>query len=280
MSGFFVLSVDIDDPAGWRSGRLGANAPERRDYFPRDTMHRLVRLLDGHAMSATWVVGESALLDGWASGGSDSGSDRWKRMLGAIAGMATRQEIALSPDTTDGMRVVWSAEFARRNGNPVRTLALPIDEDVDLTRYAAFGFSACRWSPSDTGPSPLLDDLFQRPIPMWRPSELECVGPILSVPVSMILGDIDSQRRPVPEAARIRRIRKAIARSADDGAILHLAFRLTELGRSQSLFRTVEDVLFHVAEARARGDIEVTTIQALRHAYDALSGAIAGGRAA
>lgn len=277
VTGFFVLSVDVDEPVGSGLEFDRRNDRERRSDATGEAMHRLVRLLEGHALSATWVVGETALLEGSVGRRSDRRSER---LLGAIAGMTMPQEIALSPSVDDGLDVLRSAGLGRRNGMPVRTLALSVDVAVDLNQYAAFGFTACRQAPPSARQSELIDDLFQRPIPMWRPTDLECAGPILNVPVSMMLADIDGQRRLVPEAARIRRIRNSLERAIIDGAFLHLAFRLADLEFSMPLFRTIEDVLFHVCEVRAGGDLEVATIDGLRRAYDALSDTVAPDRAA
>ena len=68
--------------------------------------------------------------------------------------------------------------------------------------------------------------------------------------------------------------------AASDGALVHLAFRLADLDRSETLFRTIEDILFHVAEARAGGKLRVTTIAGLRRVHDAEIGGTASRRAA
>ena len=162
----------------------------------------------------------------------------------------------------------------------MRTLALPADEVIDVESYAACGFTACCRMPCATRPSPLTDDLFQRPLPMWRPSDLDLAGPILMVPVSVTVANLDNHRRLVPEAVRVARIRKGLDRAGREGALVHLTLRLADLEHSETLFRTVEDILFDVAEARAGGALRMTTVAELRHAYDAGTGGTAPRRAA
>ncbi len=277
MTGIFVLSVDTEDRIEARSRDTRWDPSDRRNDARRETIKRFMRLLDGHAMSATWVVGETALLDAWGRRKSDGFPDSSEGLVSAVAAMATRQEIAVSPscagaragDDDGDARLDRCTRFAERNGWPLRTLALPADAAVDAERYAALGFTACRRSPLATRPTPLTDDLFQRPVPSWRPSDLERLGPILMVPVSVGIGDGDNRRRIVPEAARIARIRKGLELAASDGALIHVAFRLADLVQSEVLFRTIEDILFHVAETRAGGGLRVATIAELRLAHDA-----------
>ena len=266
MSGIIVLSVDTEDPIEPRS------RPSRRDVndTTQQTTRRLVRLLDGHALAATWVVGEAALLEAWERrrGGTGTPSEC---LVGAITGMATVQEIALSPARGNDARAERYAQSAEWHDNEVRTLALPVGAEIDVERVAALGFTACRRTPPATSPSRLADDLFQRPPPIWRPSDLDLAGSILMVPVSVSIGGTDTRRRLVPEAARMGRIRKGLERAARQGAVIHIAFQLADLDRSETLFQTVEDILFHVAEARAGGDLRVATIAELRRAHDAES---------
>ena len=84
----------------------------------------------------------------------------------------------------------------------------------------------------------------------------------------------------VPEAIRIARIRKGLDQAANEGALVHLALQLTDLEQSETLFRTVEDILFDVAEARAGGALRVATVAELRRVYDAETGGAAPRRAA
>lgn len=291
MTGIFVLSVDTEDPIEARSGNARWDASDRRGDARREAIRRFMRLLDGHAMSATWVVGEGTILNAWGRRKSDGFPDPSESLVGAVAAMATGQEIAVSPSPAsaagagDGARdgdarLDRCARFAERNECPLRTLALPADAAVDVERYAALGFTACRRTPLATRPTPLTDDLFQRPVPSWRPSDLERAGPILMVPVSVRIGDGDNRRRLVPEAARIARIRKALDLAASEGALIHVAFRLVDLAQSEILFRTIEDILFHVAETRAGGGLRVATIAELRLAHDAEAGTATPLRAA
>ncbi len=244
-----------------------------------------MRLLDGHAFSATWVVGVTAVLEAWGRRRSD-GADPAASLVGAVTAMATRQEIAVAPAhggaAAAGLDagLARCAQLAEWDRHEVRTVALPADAATDAARYAAFGFTSCRRTPPATRPSPLTDDLFQRPLPMWRPSDLEFAGPILMVPISVSMASLDNRRRLVPEAARIARIRKALDRAASEGALIHLAFRLADLEHSETLFRTVEDILFYVAEARAGGALAVATIAGLRRIHDAETGGAVPRRAA
>ena len=249
-----------------------------------------MRLLDGHALSATWVVGETAILEAWGRRRMDT-ANPGNSLVGAVTGMATRQDIAVSPSRAralapnDGARgddagLVRCSQFAEWEENGVRTLALPTNAAIDVEPYAAFGFTACCRMPTATRPSPLTDDLFQRPLPMWRPSDLDLSGPILMVPVSVSIASLDSHRRLVPEAVRIARIRKGLDQAASEGALVHLALQLTDLEQSETLFRTVEDILFDVAEARAGGALRVATVAELRRVYDAETGGAAPRRAA
>ncbi len=249
-----------------------------------------MRLLDGHALSATWVVGEAAILEAWGRRRSD-GSDPDNSLVGAVMGMATHQEIAVMPshastaapdDVARGgdAGLVRCSQFAEWEENGVRTLALPTGGAINVAPYAAFGFTACCRMPTATRPSPLTDDLFQRPLPMWRTSDLVLSGPILMVPVSVSISSLDNHRRLVPEAVRISRIRKGLDRAASEGAVVHLALQLADLEHSETLFRTVEDILFDVAEARAGGALRVATIAELRRVYDAETAGTAPRRAA
>lgn len=293
MTGIFVLSVDTEDSIQPRSrhARRGASDPriDGRLDSGRDATRRFMRLLDGHAIPATWVVGETAVLEAWGRRRSDE-SDPSSSLIGAVTAMTTRQEIAVSPshdgaapgeDTRgDDVRLARCTQLAQWRENDVRTVALPADSTTDVGRYAALGFTSCRRTPPATRPSPLTDDLFQRPLPMWLPSDLELAGSILMVPVSLTMASLDNRRRLVPEAARIARIRKGLERAASEGALVHLAFQLADLEHSESLFRTVEDILFHVAEARAGGALHVATIAGLRRVHDAKTGGNAPRKAA
>ncbi len=290
MTGIFVLSVDTEDPIEPRSGHARWNAGDRRLDAWREATRRFMRLLDGHAMSATWVVGEAAILEAWGRRRMDS-ADPGNSLVGTVTGMATRQEIAVSPSRAsasgpnDGARgsdagLVRCAQFAEWKENGVRTLALPTGEVIDVEPYAAVGFTACCRMPTATRPSPLTDDLFQRPLPMWRPSDLDLVGPILMVPVSVTIASLDNHRRLVPEAVRIARIRKGLDQAASEGTLVHLALRLADLDHSETLFRTVEDILLDVAEARAGVALRVATVAELRRVYDAEAGGTAPRRAA
>ncbi len=249
-----------------------------------------MRLLDGHALSATWVVGEAAILEAWGHRRSD-GADPDNSLVGAVTGMATHQEIAFSPSHASvaapdvaarggNAGLVRCSQFAEWEANRVRTLALSTDAAINVEPYAAFGFTACCRMPTATRPSPLADDLFQRPLPMWRTSDLDLSGPILMVPVSASIVSLDNHRRLVPEAVRISRIRKGLDRAAREGAVVHLALQLADLEQSETLFRTVEDILFDVAEARAGGALRVATIAELRRVYDAETEGTAPRRAA
>ncbi len=100
------------------------------------------------------------------------------------------------------------------------------------------------------------------------------------VPVSLSVANLDSRRRLLPEAARIARIRKGLDRAASEDSLVHLAFRLADLEHSETLFQTVEDILFHVSEARAGGALAVATVTGLRGVYDAETGGNAPRRAA
>ncbi len=229
-----------------------------------------MRLLDGHALAATWVVGEAALFEAWERrrGGFPAPSEC---LVGAITRMATHQEIALSPSRGNDARAGRCSEFSGWHDNGVRTLALPVDAEIDVARFAALGFTACCRTQLATSPSRLTDDLFQRPPPIWRTSDLDLAGSILMVPVSVSIGAIDNRRRLVPEAARTGRIRKGLECAARQGALIHIAFQLADLDHSETLFRTAEDILFHVAEARAGGDLQVATVAELRRAHEAES---------
>lgn len=249
-----------------------------------------MRLLDGHAFSATWVVGVTAILEAWGRRRSD-GAESADQLVGAITGMSTRQEIALlpsyaraaAPDAAirgDNSGLVRCSQFAEWKENGVRTLALPADAAIDLEPYAAFGFTACCRTPMATRPSPLTDDLFQRPVPMWRTADLDIEGSILMVPVSLSIASLDNHRRLIPEIVRMGRIRKGLERAVREGAVVHLALQLADLEHSDSLFRTVEDILFDVAEARAGGALRVATVAGLRRAYDEETGGSAPRRAA
>ena len=172
------------------------------------------------------------------------------------------------------------SQLAEWEENGVRTLALPTDAPIDVGPFAAFGFTACCRTPMATRPSPLADDLFQWPLPMWRTTDLDLDGSILVVPVSMSITSLDNHRRLVPEAVRIGRIRKGLDRAVRENAVVHLALQLADLERSESLFRTVEDILFGVAEARAGGALRVATVAELRRVYDEETGGSAPRRAA
>ncbi len=249
-----------------------------------------MRLLDGHALSATWAVGEVAILEAWGRRRLD-GADPGNSLIGAVTGIATHQEIAVSPSLAGaaapdvGARggdagLMRCSQFAEWEVNGVRTLALPTGAAIDVERYAAFAFTACCRTPMATRPSPLTDDLLQRPLPMWRTSDLDLAGPILMVPLSVSIASLDNHRRLVPEAVRISRIRKGLDRAASEGAMVHLALQLADLEHSETLFRTVEDILFDVAEARADGALRVATVAELRRVYDAETGGTASRRAA
>jgi hypothetical protein len=284
--GKFVLSIDTEDPIEPQSRHPRWSAGDRRIDAAREATHRFMRLLDGHALAATWVVGEAAVFEAWGRRRSDGIGEPSDSLVGAVTAMATRQEIAVSPShgrvATPGgdTRLERCSRFAQWNDYEVRTLALPADAAIDAARYAALGFTACRQTLLATRPSPLSDDLFQRPLPMWRISDLDLAGPILMVPVSVTIASIDSRRRLVPEAARIARIRKALDQAAREEALVHAAFRLTDLEHSEALFRTVEDILFHVAEARASGALQVATVAGVRLAYDVETGGAVPRRAA
>ncbi len=232
-----------------------------------------MRLLDGHALAATWVVGETALIEAWGRR-SDGIPAPSGCLVGAVTGMATVQEIAVSPSRGNDTRGERCSQFSGWHDNEVRTLALPVDAEIDVERFAALGFTACRRTPPATSPSRLMDDLFQRPPPIWRTSDLDLAGSILMVPVSVSIGAIDNRRRLVPEAARTGRIRKGLERAARQGALIHIAFQLADLDQSEILFQTAEDILFHVAEARAGGDLQVATVAELRRAHEAESGTV------
>ncbi len=252
---------------------------DRRHETWRETVTRFTRLLDGHAVSSTWVVGEAAVFQAWGRRRTDGSSDVSECLVDVVAGMATQQEIALSPSHVNAAApdghgggdsgVARCLRLSEQQENELRTLAVPVDAGIDVERYAALGFTACRLAPAATRPSPLTDDLFQRPLPIWRPSDLDRTGSVLMVPVSTRIGSIDNLRRLVPEGARIARIRKALDRAASEGAVVHIAFQLTDLEFSEALFRTIEDILFHVAERRAGGALRVATIAELRRVHDA-----------
>ncbi len=291
MTGKIVLSIDTEDPIEPRSADPRRNGADRRHEARQDTARRFMRLLDGHGLSATWVVGEAALFEAWGRRRSDGFPDPAECLVGAVTRMATRQEIALSPfrsrtaapddDASGGdTRAERCAQLSGWNETEIRTLALPVDAEIDVERFAALGFTACRRTPLATRPSPLTDDLFQRPLPIWRTSDLDLAGSILMVPVSTSIAIIDSRRRLVPEAARIARIRKGLERAGSEGALIHIAFQLAELERSATLFRTVEDILFHVVEARAGGDLQVATVADIRRVHDAETASAVPRRAA
>ena len=270
VTGFFVLSIDTENPIEPASGLARWSPRSQTISVTREATSRFMRLLDGHAMSATWVVGESAVLEAWGERRFDGYPDRPEHLLDALGGMANRQEIALSPLEFSESRLDRCVGFAEANGTQLRTLALTLDQPADPDRYAALGFTACRWTPPPTRPNPLTDDLFQRPIPTWRPSDLKCAGSLLDIPASINLVNIDSRRRLVPEAVRITRFRKGLERAVHDDALIHLAFCLADLERSESLFCTIEDMLFHIAAARADTGLKVMTIAEIRHAFDTL----------
>ena len=281
MTGSFVLSIDTEDPFEPRPARNRWDAGDRRGAAARQATRRFMRLLDGHAMAATWVVGEADIFEAWGRRRSDGGTEPSRNLVGAIGAMATRQEIAVSPAPEgDPARLERCTRFDEWRTKEVSTIALPTDVAIDAERFAALGFTSCRRTPLATRPSPLGDDLFQRPLPMWRTPDFECAGPLLKVPVSLSIANIDNRRRLVAEAARLARIRKGLDRAARDDAVLHLAFQLADLGRSEALFQAIEDILFHVAEARAGGDLGVATIAGLRRDFGAAQGRAARARAA
>jgi hypothetical protein len=286
VSGIFVLSIDTEDAIGPRSWHTSWNVNERRHEAWRETVTRFTRLLDGHAVSSTWVVGEAAVFQAWGRRRTDGSSDVAECLVDAIGAMATRQEIALSPShvnaaASDGRGgVARCLRLSEQQENVLRTLAVPVDAEIDIDRYAALGITACRLAPPATLPSPLTDDLFQRPLPIWRPSDLDRSGSILMVPISVRIGSIDNRRRLVPEAARIARVRRALDRAASEGAVVHIAFQLTDLEISEALFRTIEDILFQVSERRAGGALRVATIADLRRVHDAETADTAHQRAA
>ena len=205
--------------------------------------------------------------------------------------MTPRQEIALMPSQAHAMAsgapvhgdhsgLVRCSQFPEWKENRMQSLALPANAAADVKSYAALGFMGCCRTPIATQPSPLADDIFQRPLPMWRTTDLELESSILMLPISMILCSLDNHRRLVPEAVRMARIRKGLERAAREDAVIHFALWLGDLGRSENLFRTVEDVLFDVAEARTRGELRVATVEELRQAYDEETGDSAPRRAA
>ena len=290
MTGTFVLSVNTEDLNEPRSGRTHWDAADRRYDAQREAAHRFMRLLTGHAMAATWVVAETAILAAWGRRRSD-GRDSGNQLVSAITGMATVQDIALMPSHAaavvsgtavhgDNAGILRCSQFAEWKENRICSLALPTDAGIDVEPYTSFGFTACCQTPLATQPSSLTDDLFQRPLPMWRTSELKLDGPILVVPISMFITSIDNHRRLVPEAVRIARIRKGLDQAAREDAVVHLSIRLSDLGRSETLFRTVEDILFDVAEARASGALRMATAAALRRLYDDEARGVAPRRAA
>ena len=278
MTGKIVLSIDTEDPIEPRSADPRRKGNDRRHEARQDTARRFMRLLDGHGLSATWVVGEAALFEAWGRRRSDGFPDPAVCLVGAVTRMATRQEIALSPfrsrtaapddDASGGdTRAERCAQLSGWNETEIRTLALPVDAEIDVERFAALGFTACRRTPLATRPSPLTDDL-------------DLAGSILMVPVSTSIASIDSRRRLVPEAARIARIRKGLERAGSEGALIHIAFQLAELERSATLLRTVEDIMFHVVEARAGGDLQVATVADIRRVHDAETASAVPRRAA
>jgi hypothetical protein len=290
VTGTFVLSVNTEDTFEPHSGRPNRDASDKRHQPQRDAARRFMRLLTGHAMAATWIVGESALLAAWGRRRTD-GRETGNKLVAAISSLAEPQDIALlpscaaasapersQPDKNDG--ILRCSQFPEWKRNRICTLALPADTHIEAAPYASFGFTTCCGIPPTTRPSSLTDDLFQRPLPMWQTSALQLDGSVLMLPVSMGLANADNHRRLVPEAVRVARVRKGLDQASREGAIVHLALRLSELGRSEHLFRTVEDILFDVAEARGRGALRMVTVAALRRLYDDRANAAAPRKAA
>lgn len=97
--------------------------------------------------------------------------------------------------------------------------------------------------------------------PTYDPAQLQINTNLVNLPASQFLMHYDGLRRWIPNVSRIRQTIRGLDRATKYNQIYHLWFHPHNLGSSDKMFDTLENILKEVYQRRDDGRIRVMTMQ-------------------
>ncbi|GGO65562.1 polysaccharide deacetylase family protein [Nonomuraea cavernae] len=278
MPGIFILSLDTELAWGTNSEDL-PRFSRILDEEPQ-IIRRLIDLLDGYQVPATWAVVGRLLLDPAVRSGPARTPERWYSapyLTEWLTGARVRHEIgthtfshvyAHDPGTT---RDVWvreleaAAEVSERLGLPMRSIVYPRNQVGFVDTLSDFGIIAYRgvernWYGNRSGALHFLDRALGTAAPTYAAPALREGERLVNLPASQFLIGGNGPRRLIPIASRVRQARLGLDRAVRRGEIYHLWFHPFNLGGDPRMFGALEQILREVRARRDRGELAVMTM--------------------
>ncbi|MBC7815161.1 MAG: polysaccharide deacetylase family protein [Burkholderiales bacterium] len=270
MSGIFILSLDTEIAWGTYSPAALKARSHAFDTY-RETLPRLVKLLDDYDIPATWAVVSHLFLEpgqntdvlrphySWWPAPDDIRAPNpahpdWYHapdMIRVIRAAKTQHEIgthtfshviagdpAVTPEIWHSqMRA--TAELHAAQGLPLRSIVYPQNRIAYLDTLSQYGIIAYRgieqnWYAGTNGVMGRLYHLVDAAAANPPPTyDLDSLreGELVNLPASQFLMTYDGPRTLIPTASRIRQAQLGLDRAVKQGRLYHLWFHPFNLGQ-------------------------------------------------
>ncbi len=298
-AGLFILSLDTEIAWGaYNADQLRRDAACFDRY--RETIPRLIALLDRYQIPATWALVGHLLLDqcsghpelpqphyGWANvpdSERDPRSDRARApwyyapdVVAQIQAATTKHEIGthtfthLIADDPAVSAAMWAAQLRAcaalhaERGLTMRSLVYPLNRVAYVEQLPDYGIVAYRGP--ERRPKYRLSWAADRALPFTPPTYtpdtlVEPIGHqrLVNLPASQFLIARLKGSKIMPARVRVNDAKRGLAQAAQRGELFHLWFHPYNLGLGESMFSGLEQILREVARLRDTGTLRILTM--------------------